>query len=868
MRALIAAIVILAIGWSALAANGDVHEVSAGSVRMRGGPGQGYPVIGGLQWGDQVHEIERSGAWIKVLRQVGDRRLIGWVHGSLLTPKALKATPRKTESEGSGSGILLLVGLIALGWFLFFRRRPRSPSYREGGPRSDRTEPSLRIQVAGPHYGGRSYRQPSSRPDFRWVKAGESVSVAGYDLSGGMLYVGESLAAINGFSMEPALISPSLKVTRSNPDRSGQGMHYWPSYDGIPPRCRAAYLEWLASGRRDPAAYIGYVFLYFYGLERRALYDALESDAAKGERSVIRSEVEQLLEIYGSNRSFYGYSMSFLGALRVLDSSSGGARPEPPSVKERSYGPPPDLKLALGEFSRAGEPIPAEWAFAWAFHTPDIHLRTPATRCPEEFRDLFLRRYAQRFGEGLVVKPNKTSLKLSYRPASASFGGVWRIPVRDLPDVGVLKKPVDRLREIVDECTNEMEPYSRWLGRNHGRSSTLEAIALLPIEIVTARNDPGIAGFRKWMDERVSGGEPALVSAADLLGSSPLFPSGALGKVEALAIAQLLAKLGYGIEPDVRFGGPVLDRDGSVAIFRLDPGAASAPTAEYAGASLLFHLGVAVAAADEVVEEEASMLFRHLETALRLDAAECRRLRAHLVYLLDAKPGLSGLKKRVAQLSADQKISVADLLIAIAGADGRITNPEISTLRRSYSLLGLNPDDVYSHLHALASSPEAISPAATEPVTVLPATEKKVGYKIPEPPAASPAQESYMLDMRRVEAKIAESAAVSALLSDIFAGEEPEPATGWAAAHAGATSSAPSVMPGLDPQHNALLGEVLTRDNWSRVDWEELCNRHGLLADGALETINEAAFDVHGAPLLEGEDPALINQDLVRGIAK
>jgi len=50
-------------------------------------------------------------------------------------------------------------------------------------------------------------------------------------------------------------------------------MDYWPSYCEVSPRARAAYLRWLEDGRRDESTYIGYVFLFFYGLERRLLGD-------------------------------------------------------------------------------------------------------------------------------------------------------------------------------------------------------------------------------------------------------------------------------------------------------------------------------------------------------------------------------------------------------------------------------------------------------------------------------------------------------------------------------------------------------------------------------------------------------------------
>src|SRR5687768_17038534 len=74
-----------------------------------------------------------------------------------------------------------------------------------------------------------------------WVEAGRTVMVAGYSIPDGMMYVGKGLASVSGVRIEPALIDPSLSVDRSNPDRSGSDMGYWPSYNSINSGCRAAY---------------------------------------------------------------------------------------------------------------------------------------------------------------------------------------------------------------------------------------------------------------------------------------------------------------------------------------------------------------------------------------------------------------------------------------------------------------------------------------------------------------------------------------------------------------------------------------------------------------------------------------------------
>lgn len=96
-----------------------------------------------------------------------------------------------------------------------------------------------------------------------WVPPGKKVKVAGYEIPG-MVYVGENLSAINNVrASETSLINPQLKVKRDQPDLQGKLMPYSTSYSQMPPACRAAYLNWLSTGRCQPNIHVGYVWLFF-----------------------------------------------------------------------------------------------------------------------------------------------------------------------------------------------------------------------------------------------------------------------------------------------------------------------------------------------------------------------------------------------------------------------------------------------------------------------------------------------------------------------------------------------------------------------------------------------------------------------------
>ena len=658
-----------------------------------------------------------------------------------------------------------------------------------------------------------------------------------------MVYFGSGLPPVSGYRgpVEPALLDPRCTVSWSRPDFEGRLMHYWPSYSTIDPTSRAAYLHWLSSGRKDPAAGIGYVFLYFYGIERRVLVDAQSSEQAKSEVDVLLAEVERLLGIYGGNGSFRGYASSFLSIARLLHRPIDPETLQPPRI--RGWEIPLTLKIALGSFAVQGKPIPPEWAYAWIFCSPAVvSLRTPAQRCPDEFEELFKIRYAQSFsGEGLRIKPNKTTIQAGYGPASPSFLGSVSFSL-NLPDVTALESPLRKLREIVERTLQDLDVYSRWVGRT-GDARSPAALSLLPPELAQGRQSEEGRRFVTWVEGRLAGVDATVVDAAELADLWPCQEAKKLSRREAEMLAIFLARHGYGLEPDVRFGGPP-PGNGKAVLFRL-PGEDAEPEASYHAAAVLLQLAVAVSAADgEISASEERHLLAHLESSLHLSPAGRARLKAHLRWLIAVPPGLNGLKKKVEPLAEPQRREIGQFLVTVAGADGQVGAEELKLLARIYPLLGLEAQSVYADVHALASTE---APPAAEPVTVRPAGPGPAGFPIP--PAPRP--DGIRLDPRKIQAKLAESEDVAGLLEGIFAGdEEPVPAPKPAAAE----PAGPPPIAGLDAVHSSFLLRLAAKGVWERVEIERLAAEFGLLPDGALELINEAAFERCGVPLLEGDE--------------
>ncbi len=779
--------------------------------------------------------------------------------------------------------VLIVVGLLLWGYVAKRRQSNERPSAvrgparqgsiappRSGGltaPAPANTQPtgaaaSARSEAASGRTGSqRTAERSDSSGDRCWLPQGESVHVAGYDIGGGWLYVGKSMAGPNTSENDPSLIVPTLRVDTNRPDYAGDSMGYWPSYSEISPGCRAAYLAWLAGGRSAPQAPLGYVFLYFYGLERRIITDAQHSPAAAAEVPALLEEIRRLLKIYGHSYSFRNYASGLLAVGVMRTDGKRYHQPPPVNTEKWSTGLPTQLLLGLGELVADGKPVPAEWALAWVRWNPESRLRTPAQRCPDEFEALFAAAYRDKYGDGMVLKPNKRKLAVTYKPASGGYSHASVQVETNLPDVGALTAPVKALNELAEQACTALDPYSRLLGRKPEAAGSAAALALLPHGLDGGGNEHA-ENVWAFAEQRLATADVAVVPATELIERWPGAHATKLPRSEAVLLAQLLERRGFGVEPDPRFGGQPLAAGASAVLFRRGPAPVSAPSAAFTKAVSLLQLSAAVATADgKLTAPEEQMLREHVVHGLHLGVDEQARLAAHLALVVAHPPRPTVLRRRLANLGEADRAAAGQLLIAVAGADGQVTPEEISALVRLFNVLGLDENDAYSQLHSMAArgSRDALTrtrlPGAPAQRFSVPARSAS-----PSAPAAAPGP-VVVLDRALVQAKLEESGRVAALLQEIFEDDEAEPVAAPAAPAVPARGSGNDADPlgELDGAHSSLARGLMTRQQWSRAEVEDLAGARGLLPDGALDAINEAALDLSGEPLCEGADPILIN---------
>lgn len=718
---------------------------------------------------------------------------------------------------------------------------------------SQGVEPTTDEWVGSWHISDKSEATNISLPETgRWVQPNEMIQLAGFSISGGYFYYGEVLNSLDQQGIEAALINPTLPVNRRAQDAAGELVGYWPSYDDIDSRSRSAYLAWLATDRSAPDTYIGYVFLYFYGLERRLLLDDQMESIPAEERAALLAELARLQRIYGHNRSFNNYVTNLMTHVQILQYvvDVGQSDYQVPALDilctGRNFNAA--FQYALGVTVQAGEPISAVLALAWVKSHPDFNLRTPARRCAALFDQLFQLRFQHQFADSFRVKPNRARLKLEYRPASASLRGYQSVTL-DVPNACYLKLPFKKLMTLAEACTAELEGYSRFVGVKDHAPDTLAAISRLPDDLAQQVPCSDLTRLYQWVQAQLADTSWCSVAVADVL--ALCFPDQPpkLNKATAEFVANVLQKAGAGMAPDRRYhhASPVLD--GQMMLFVGGHGVDFCTSDIYQQVAARLRLGAMVACVDqEVHQAEVTMLENIVTEHPALGTIEQHSLLAYLHWRLQAPSSIAGLKALFATIDGREQHTISEMLLRVALSDGMVAPAEVKQLEQLYRSLGLDPAMVRQDLDGLLAEETA------EPDTAPLDTEASVPVS------------SFRLDQDRLSRLTEETYEVQATLAAIFAeGEdadeaiedtaEPEPES------VGCLSSP------LEQRHHALYLALITESVWTWDALRQQCETLGLMPEGALEVINDWAFDQVDAPLIEMGDQCFIDQDIVAEIA-
>lgn len=657
-----------------------------------------------------------------------------------------------------------------------------------------------------------SGRRPATRTGKRlpvddglWLRPDQTLPVHGFYV-GPWVYVGSQLTRQFGQGNEPSLINPQLTVREGRSTSSPKK----PDYAKLTPVQRYMYLQWLNSGRREPA-YAWIVQLFLYGLERRVINELMVNAGTRAgleELREIARELTALHQIYGDT---IGKAMANLSDTVMVLRMRAGDTPDA-SDAVRTSGIVLDLLLAQSAVYE--RPLRAELAWAWA--TANIR-STVISRHPAKAEQLFRTRFASSLESSIYLQPKAagvfTHAIKSGNPAIINTEiRLDNFPMWDDPDHGLA-----RIEALVKEIASDLGPYDRASRKEGFNPATLQNLALLPPGLLDATSAE-LVEFRTWLEQTITKPYGTVVPASSILeqfGITAAKPTSA----EHEQIATMLERLGFGIQPDKRVGGDSIWSGERVVLFRMPQPLPTPASAELDRDLFQLQLAAAVAMMDgHMSQPELTAITDFIHNA-RLHPSERAHLYARLIFISLTSPvKITGLNRYIQELDSTQIDEIAAFLVDLAACEGSVSPEEMTVLGKVWKLLGKDQSQLSSALHQAMTS-----------------TSMHNGSGLSEELVARTQQETEM---------------ISGLLGDIFRDDEaddhPE------------ESPSRNVIGNLSAAQSALLREVMDEESISMAEFRQLAESHGTMPGGALDAINQYALDMCGEPLLEQDGDVLV----------
>ena len=667
----------------------------------------------------------------------------------------------------------------------------------------DNLRPSFTFSIShGPDY---------SNEKFEWHQKNENVVVKGIEISGGMIYTSPSTSSL------PSVISKSLHISK-NVAPPYDSLGYWPSYSRITPEQRYTYLKWLADGRKDNID-IGYVFIFFYGLEYRYLVEISNNKKLESEIPDIIKEVERLLSIYQHSNSFNGYAGRFLEFVKMSSKLYKNTKIDYFEAFKNSsypYTMPFSASVEIGTLIANKQPIPAEMALLWLKYSFMWNSRTAARRCRREFFDMFVKAYNDIYEDGLRVPLKPGKLELSYHPASHDIPYEDRKIVFD--NVADLEKHSAILRKIANlanHISNELDLYSRFIGKNENGCKQ-EANLYLPIGLRNERFSKQIATIKQKHADKNR------ILFSDLLSELNLKPNVSAKSISF--IKDLLQDNGLMI---VTSKQKDIKPEDMISVIAVDKGA----NFECKDLEILDitvqTIGFVYAVSSK--DKKSTIDADKFVTTLRTGKSEQNYLKNLMIEATHSDYKLSHIRAMLKNITDGEQF-IKNIVHGL-GTIIPITPNVIKELEKIGKIVGMEAKEFHSALHQ-AQNKSTVAKGKKD------------------------------LDFDKINKLKKESTEISSKLDkEVFSDDKPAKPVKKTSAKKDKTSL------GLNAKQEAFFKDIRKKAEWTMKDISAKAKKHDLMLEGALEAINEKVYDLtNNTPIEIDGDLVYIDTEILKDI--
>ena len=667
----------------------------------------------------------------------------------------------------------------------------------------------------------------SSTPKLKFHSKSDTINLFGYSITNSLFYTCDSKSdmpfAINTKS------TPIFGVTPS------EGLNYWPNYNQISKTQQGYFIKWLADGKPFVEE-LGYAYIYYYGLEYRALLE-------KQDQKEVLFEIIDLVNKF--KRLRYGYDLIAYLVLSIKNFSLDEIDKILVFFKnnEQEYMYNPAYNSIVKNLTPSGQ-------YQVKF-SPYQFLNNNEYNNLSDRKNELLSYYFSKIIEELDENEIYTTKlqNYSYYMAMGYYRTTNSVAYNAIIPATKLKRSWNQARKIIKD---EIKQTVKKFDSSAEPLTEIEKLAYLPSKLRSNINYSfNIFDFEEKAISDVG-------TIAEKLGFK-IQDKATLR--QSTLIADACEALGYEIEPNVNIDKKPYKKDILVSIYKSQYPKKLSPI-DYQIASLFTDIGYQIALEDnELLQVEIAYIENYIKKEFNLSPSERYRLQMRGELLVHTKEINTSetIKKLIKMLDDSGKETIAKYIISVAMADGVVKDSELRILQKIFKQLDFSEDYLNLTLNELINNADDV--VVVEKGT----TTKKKGSKIPTNIETEEKIE-LKLDTEKLEKIKINTSEIQNVLQEIFADEQAEVLKSEPPETVSAENEDKvEIENGLQ----GIINIIIEKENWTRNELLNIIQNKGVMLSSAIDEINEWSEEEYGDFLVEEDDDVyIVNEEVVNLIKK
>lgn len=672
--------------------------------------------------------------------------------------------------------------------------------------------------------------------NLKWLAENQTFNLKGETINTSLVYYSDKSVS------EPSCINRTLPIGIPAEEPKGS-LGYWPSYSGITAIQRANYIKWLKSGRNSDLSDIGYVFIYFYGLERRAIVEQKDIE-------IILKEVIRLLNRYSFSSSFNSYATRFIIYLSVkflYNINLNDFNIE--NISLNILFPP-----YFAQLYKNNKLLDKELAYLYAKSDFKFKRSIVIERVGENFKKLFDKKFEEKYGQGIVLIPNKRLNSVSYHPATILS---HNYNISDCSIIDISQSSFIKLEKIWDECIEELTPLSRTLARGPDISAR-EAYKKLPKILQATTVHPDKEKWDEILKASIKKGEFNIIKMGSVMEALDMPISNVkISKKDCISIVENAEEIGLASVPDVRLTSNTCNFDDYICFFKGGPlKITQAVGSEYMTIVRFLEIAMAMGNVNSKIDEsEINYINNSLSKKFNINDENRKRLEAYKELFLLNPPSLKIVSKLKTKLNMEQKEELVMMMIGVVLSDNFLDKEEFKALKNLFKSLGIEEYKLYKILFDMKNQKES-------PVEFIGIEEKDFPEDIRQQ-IANIGNTVSALNYDKIRKIQNETHEVSKILSDALSSSIDIEAEIIEVSDKDDIKSENIKLKSLDQRYHDFIFVLVTKNEWSKKDFIDITKQYGLMPASTIEVINTWADETLGDFIILEEEDYIINKNIL-----